>query len=87
MIALLSPAKSLDYDSDLPPHDSTAPRFEERTRTLVSAASNLTKQRLSSIMSISDKLTDLNYARYRDFWDQPERAAIWSGSSIGWSAK
>ena len=78
MIALLSPAKSLDYDSDLPPHDSTAPRFEERTRTLVSAASNLTKQTLSSIMSISDKLTDLNYARYRDFWDQPERAAIYA---------
>ncbi|MBH9537969.1 peroxide stress protein YaaA [Novosphingopyxis sp. YJ-S2-01] len=78
MLALLSPAKTLDYDSELPPHDVTAPRLEAKTGRLVSAASNLTKDRIGEIMKISDKLADLNYRRYRHFDDQPERAAIYA---------
>ena len=80
MLALLSPAKTLDYDSELPEHDVTAPRLEAKTERLVSAASNLTKDRIGEIMKISDKLADLNYQRYRDFEDQPERAAIYAFS-------
>ncbi|WP_420605209.1 peroxide stress protein YaaA [Novosphingopyxis sp.] len=78
MLALLSPAKTLDYNSELPDHDTSVPRLDAKTRRLVSAASNLTKKKLSGIMHISDKLTALNYARFRDFWDQPERAAIYA---------
>lgn len=78
MLALLSPAKTLDYDSDLPIHDVTAPRLDGKTRRLVSAASNLSKKKLSRLMHISDKLTDLNYRRFREFWDQPERAAVYA---------
>lgn len=78
MLALLSPAKTLDYDSKLQPHDVTAPRLESKTGRLVSAASNLTKDRIGEIMKISDKLADLNYQRYRHFDDQPERAAIYA---------
>ncbi|WP_187336112.1 peroxide stress protein YaaA [Novosphingopyxis iocasae] len=78
MLALLSPAKTLDYDSELPPHDVAAPRLESKTGRLVSAASNLTKDRIGEIMKISDKLADLNYQRYRHFDDQPERAAIYA---------
>lgn len=78
MLALLSPAKSLDYESPVPVGQTSTPRFPDETGRLVSAASNLTKAKLQEIMSISDKLTTLNYERYRDFWDQPERPAIFA---------
>ena len=78
MLALLSPAKTLDYDSDIPAHDATAARLGAKTERLLSAASNLSKQKLQDIMHISDKLTELNYQRYRAFDEQPERAAIYA---------
>ncbi|QLC24194.1 peroxide stress protein YaaA [Parasphingopyxis algicola] len=90
MLALISPAKSLDFNSELPALESTAPRFSEETERLVSAASNLTKKRLQEIMPVSDKLIDLNHGRYRDFWEQPERAAIYAFSGdvyVGFEAK
>ncbi len=80
MLAIISPAKSLDYRSEISPPASTQPRFPDETEKLVSAASNLTKKKLRAIMPVSDKLIDLNYGRYRDFWDQPERPAIFAFS-------
>ena len=78
MLALISPAKSLDFKSRIDPPAETPPRFPKETERLVSAASNLTKKRLKKIMPVSDKLIDLNYGRYKDFWDQPERPAIFA---------
>ncbi|WP_299327873.1 peroxide stress protein YaaA [Parasphingopyxis sp.] len=80
MLTLISPAKSLDFDSDIRPIDSTEARLPDETERLVSAASNLTKKKLKQIMPVSDKLIELNYGRYKDFWDQPERAAIFAFS-------
>lgn len=80
MLALISPAKSLDFDSEIRSLDSTEARFPDETQRLVSAASNLTKKKLQQIMPVSDKLIELNYGRYKDFWDQPERAAIFAFS-------
>ena len=90
MLILISPAKSLDFESELASHTSTAPRFPEETQRLVSAASNLSKAKLQQIMPVSDKLIDLNHGRYRQFWDQPERAAIYAFSGdvyTGFEAK
>jgi uncharacterized protein len=90
MLILISPAKSLDFESELGSHDSTAPRFPDETRRLVSAASNLSKKKLQQIMPVSDKLIELNHGRYREFWDQPERAAIYAFSGdvyTGFEAK
>lgn len=90
MLALLSPAKSLDYKSDLPIDASSEPRLREETERLVSAASNLTKKKLKEVMPVSDKLIELNYGRYKDFWDQPERPAIYAFSGdvyVGFEAK
>ena len=90
MLALISPAKSLDYDSDISPPAETEARFPGETERLVSAASNLTKKKLQQIMPVSDKLIELNYGRYKDFWDQPERPAIYAFSGdvyTGFEAK
>ncbi|WP_164114520.1 peroxide stress protein YaaA [Sphingorhabdus sp. Alg239-R122] len=80
MITLISPAKSLDYNTAVPIAQSTQPRFPDKTGKLVSAASNLSKKRLKDIMPVSDNLIELNYGRYKDFHNQPERQAIYAFS-------
>ncbi len=78
MIILLSPAKSLDFDSPLPAVDPSPIRFEAEAERLVRSAARLTKARLKQIMPVSDALIDLNYGRYRGFYDQPERPAAFA---------
>lgn len=78
MIAILSPAKTLDYSTPLPPLSATEPRLAEDTARLASAAAKLSARKLSSLMHISDKLATLNAARYQGFEDQPERAALFA---------
>jgi cytoplasmic iron level regulating protein YaaA (DUF328/UPF0246 family) len=78
MIALLSPAKTLDYESALPPLTPTKPHFSEEARVLAKSASNLTQKRLSELMHISPKLAKLNAERFRDFPDLPERPALYA---------
>ncbi len=80
MIILLSPAKSLDFETDLENRKASESRFPDKTEKLVSAASNLTKKRLKDIMPVSDKLIDLNYGRYKNFHEQPRRQAIYAFS-------
>ncbi len=78
MIAIISPAKSLDFDSAVPAHQLTEGRFPEETARLAGAISNLSKKKLKSVMPVSDNLIDLNHRRYSQFFDQPERAAIYA---------
>lgn len=78
MIILLSPAKSLDFDSPAPLVSPSPPRFEPETERLVTSAARLSKAKMKQIMPVSDALIDLNYARYRGFYDQPERAAAFA---------
>jgi len=76
MIAILSPAKSLDYDSerDMPP--ATRPRLDERTDALVLRAQDLSIDDLMSKMKISHNLAELNFNRWQGFKEQPEKPAI-----------
>lgn len=76
MIAVLSPAKTLDYESQRELPAPTMPRFAEEATALAAAASTLTTKRLSEIMHISEALAVLNADRYRTFPDQPQRPAI-----------
>jgi hypothetical protein len=78
MIAIISPAKTLDYRTPLPQLEATAPRFPEETAKLVTGAAKLAPKKLSALMHISDKLAKLNAERYRGFSDQPERPAIFA---------
>jgi cytoplasmic iron level regulating protein YaaA (DUF328/UPF0246 family) len=78
MIAVLSPAKSLDYKRPIPEVAVSHPRFAEEAVELASAASRLGPRKLSKLMGISDKLAKLNAERYRDFADAPERPSIYA---------
>lgn len=78
MIALLSPAKTLDFDRQLPPLGVSTPHFAQEALGLARAAADLSAQQLGKLMHISPKLSQLNADRYRDFADLPERQALFA---------
>lgn len=78
MIALLSPAKTLDFERALPPIEASMPHFAEEAQSLARSAANLTQKRLSELMHISPRLAKLNADRFRNFADLPERPALFA---------
>ncbi len=75
MIILLSPAKTLDFDSSYA-EEPTRPRFEREAGSIARAAAKLSSADLSALMHISEKLADLNAKRFRGFRKAEERPAI-----------
>lgn len=67
MKIVVSPAKSLNFENTLPTQRATQPQFLEEAKKLNSKLSNKTKKEISTLMSISDKLADLNYQRFQEF--------------------
>ncbi|CAM4043707.1 peroxide stress protein YaaA [Gillisia limnaea] len=67
MKIVLSPAKSLDFKSELPTSRGTQPSFLDTTAKINRKLSRMSKEEIGELMSISDKLADLNYIRYKEF--------------------
>ena len=65
MLFLLSPAKSLDYDTPLAPHTPTAPLFVKQSQALIALLRTRSPHEIATLMSLSDKLSALNVARYQ----------------------
>jgi len=66
MLFLLSPAKSLDYDTPAPPTlRATKPQFVPQSQRLIEVLRTRSPQQIASLMSISDALAALNVARYQ----------------------
>ena len=80
MLILISPAKTLDYQSDLPTARYTHPELLDYSQQLISVARKLSAPQIGKLMSISDKLADLNATRFHDwhpdFTPQNARPAI-----------
>lgn len=67
MISVLSPAKTLDYDSKLPIQTFTTPDFLIETQSLLEVLKEHDVHSIEKLMDISDKLAVLNHDRYRSF--------------------
>ncbi|MGJ8654191.1 MAG: peroxide stress protein YaaA [Opitutaceae bacterium] len=67
MLTLLSPAKSLDYQSPLLIGRSTQPRMKADTAALIDQVKDLSAQEIGGLMSISKKLASLNHERFQSF--------------------
>ena len=78
MIAIISPAKTLDYKRPIPPLPVTAPTFEADASALAKSAARLSAKKLGALMHISDSLAKLNMERFRTFPEQPQRPAIYA---------
>ena len=70
MKVLLSPAKSLDYKSQLPTKKNSFLCFEKEAEYLNSILKTKSPKDLSELMGISSKIADLNYERNHD-WSLP----------------
>ena len=64
MLAILSPAKSLDYESQLTTRKISEPAFVADSIELIEQLRHYQPDELASLMRISDKLADLNHQRY-----------------------
>ncbi|MEZ2901730.1 peroxide stress protein YaaA [Acinetobacter terrestris] len=67
MLALISPAKTLDYESALPTDAHTLPRLLEHSQELIDVSRKLSATDLSNLMSVSEKIAKLNVARFNDW--------------------
>ena len=70
MLVVISPAKNLDYESPLPTEQFTQPVLLNEAQRLIDRCVKLAPHEIGSLMSISDKLSDLNARRYAE-WQQP----------------
>ena len=67
MITILSPAKSLDYESKLATRKHTEPRLLAESAELIGVLRHKSVSELAGLMHISDELAALNAQRYADF--------------------
>lgn len=65
MLLLLSPAKSLDYETPLSGQPHTAPLFVKQSKALIDVLRTRSPQQIAELMDLSDKLASLNVARYQ----------------------
>ena len=67
MLIVVSPAKSLDYESPLATTEFTEPLMLDRSETLIEVMRKKSPAQVAKMMSISPALASLNVDRYRDF--------------------
>jgi cytoplasmic iron level regulating protein YaaA (DUF328/UPF0246 family) len=68
MITIISPAKTLDFDSEIPPIDATTPQFVDQSSLVMKQLKKLSKKKIGSLMNLSKDLVELNAHRYQ-MWE------------------
>lgn len=76
MKIVISPAKTLDFESVLPTNEHSLPRFLEESKTINESLKKKSAKKLSDLMSISEALSKLNFERnqLRDLENPEENA-------------
>lgn len=69
MIFLLSPAKTLDYESALPKATPkpTEPSFKKQSAALIDILRKRSQKELAELMNISESLAELNHKRFQEW--------------------
>ncbi|MDX1355189.1 MAG: peroxide stress protein YaaA [Halomonas venusta] len=70
MLSVISPAKTLDFETPSTTDKVTQPDFLDHSQPLIEILRDYSPQQLSDLMGISDKLAGLNAARFAD-WQPP----------------
>ncbi|GIU33182.1 UPF0246 protein [Shewanella colwelliana] len=70
MLILVSPAKTLDYDSPASTQAYTVPDLLQHSQELIEVCRELTPADIASLMKVSDKIAGLNAARFASW--QPD---------------
>ena len=67
MLALVSPAKKMDFEDITRPLSHSDPDFFTDTKKLVKSARQLSQTELQQLMNLSDSLSELNFQRFKAF--------------------
>jgi len=82
MLIVLSPAKSLDYETPAKVKAPTLPEFAPESAKLIADLKKLSPQEVAKLMGLSDQLAVLNVGRYRDwskkFTEENSKPAIYA---------
>lgn len=70
MLSVISPAKSLDFETPAHTPSYSQPRFLDEAAQLITQLKRLSPQEVSQLMKISDQLGSLNAARFQS-WSLP----------------
>ena len=73
MLIVISPAKTLDFDSKATTDVFSEPDLLENSEQLINILRKLSPAEIASLMKLSDKLAVLNFERYQD-WQRPFNA-------------
>lgn len=80
MITLISPAKKLDYESDVCTEEFTIPEGLDRSEQLINKLQRTSNKKIGELMDLSKNLVELNAERYAqwtsDFTQGQTRQAI-----------
>jgi len=70
MLTVISPAKTLDYNTPPTTDHYTQPEWLDESQRLIDELRTLSVQDVAGLMKLSDKLASLNVARYES-WSRP----------------
>lgn len=70
MLIVLSPAKTLDFETSAPTTEYSQATLLSESELLIEQCQKLSMQDVASLMKVSDKIAGLNVARFAD-WKQP----------------
>jgi uncharacterized protein len=71
MFALISPAKTLDFETQSPIDKISKPFFTDKANKLSKVLSNFSIKELTDLMNISHELAELNYSRFKMWNNKP----------------
>lgn len=74
MLIVVSPAKTLDFETPAHTETHSQPRFLDQSETLVTEMRKMAPLDISNLMGVSDKIASLNAARYEQ-WQRPFTSA------------
>ena len=70
MLTVISPAKTLDYETPPVTQKTTQPQFLEHAASLIEDARTMSANEIQSLMGVSRKIADINHERFRN-WETP----------------
>ncbi len=70
MLLVISPAKTLDYDSLSQTQKYSIPDYLEDAQTLINRAKKYSQPEIMKLMAVSEKIAQLNFERFKT-WHQP----------------
>jgi cytoplasmic iron level regulating protein YaaA (DUF328/UPF0246 family) len=67
VLTVLSPAKTLDFETPPTTRKSTQPLFVDQAAALVEDARGLDPAAIQKLMGVSEKIAELNFQRFHDW--------------------